>query len=74
MSKFGLKGSISDEDFMIHGLNNFPNKDDIILIGLENCLMVNGNDVLTIDVIHKKLYQGHEKIKDKNEEKIEKRP
>ena len=50
MNKFGLKDSISDEDFMIL-LNNLHKKYDVILDGLENCLTPSGNDALTIYVI-----------------------
>ena len=30
MSKFGLKGKITDEDFMIHVINNLPKEYDVI--------------------------------------------
>ena len=39
MTEFGQKGNVSDEDFMIHILNNLPKKYDVILDGLENRLM-----------------------------------
>ena len=53
MNESKLKGSISDEDFMIHVLNNLPKEYDVIIDGLKNCLMVSTNDALTIDVITK---------------------
>ena len=31
MNEFNLKGSITDEDFMIHVLNNLPKECDVIL-------------------------------------------
>ena len=40
---------------MIHDPNNMPKEYDVILDGLKNCLMVSGDDVLTIELIHKKL-------------------
>ena len=55
MNEFGLKGIISDENFMICVLNNLPKEYDVILDRFENCLTVSGNDVLAIDMICKKL-------------------
>ena len=72
MSKFGLKGCITVEDFMIHVLNNLPKEYDVVLDGLENHCMVIGNDALTIAVICKNFNHQHEKIKNKNEETREK--
>ena len=65
MSEFRLKGRITDKDFMIHVLNNLPKDYDVILDGLENCLMATGNNVLTIDMIHEKLNGRHKKLKTK---------
>ena len=53
MNEFGQKGGITDKDFMIHVLNNLPKVYNVILNGLENCLIATGDDMLTIDVIHK---------------------
>ena len=61
MNEFRQKGSVSDEDFMIHVLNNFPKDYDVILNGLEICLTVTENDALTIDVICKKLNHWYKK-------------
>ena len=69
MNEFGQKGSVSDEDFMIHVLNNLPNEYDVILDGLENRLMATGENALTINSIHEKLNHRYEKIKCKKEEK-----
>ena len=55
MNKVKLKGSVSDEDFMIHILNNFPKEHDRILNGLKNFLTASGDNVLTINMICKKL-------------------
>ena len=55
MNKFGQKGSVSDEDFMIHVLNNLPEEYDVILDGLENRLMATGENALNIDSIREKL-------------------
>ena len=57
---------------MIHVLNNLPKEYDVILNGLENCLMATGDDALTIDLICKKLNCKYKKIKSKKEEKTEK--
>ena len=51
-------GSISDKDFMIQVLNNFPEDYDKILNGLENCLTATGDYALTTDLIHKKWITG----------------
>ena len=72
MNEFSHKGNVSDEDFMIHVLNNLPKEYDVILNGLENCLMATGDDALTIDLICKKLNCKYKKIKSKKEEKTEK--
>ena len=53
-NNFGLKDSITDEDFMIHVLNNLPEEYDVILEGLEKCLAFSGDDELTIKVIREK--------------------
>ena len=37
MNIFSQKGNVSDEDSMIHVLNNLPDEYDVILDGLENC-------------------------------------
>ena len=65
MNEFGQKGKISDKDFMPEGY-------DVILNGLENHLTATGDDMLTIDVIHKKLNHPYKKIKSKKKEKTEK--
>ena len=69
-NEFRLKASISDKDFMIHVLNNLPKEYNMILDRLKNCLTASGDNVLTIDVIHKN--ESLEKIKSKKEEKSEK--
>ena len=73
MGEFGQKGSITDEGFMIPVLNNFPEKYDVILDGLGNCLMMSGDDALTIEIIRVKLNHWYEENKNKNEEKKKKK-
>ena len=68
---FGLK-VITDEDFVVHVLNNLPKEYNVILDGLENHLKSYKDDALTIEVIHKKLNNWYEKIKNKNDEKRKK--
>ena len=63
--EFGQNGSITDEDFMIHILNNLPEDYDVILKGLENHLTATWDDALTINVIQRRLNHMHEKIKNK---------
>ena len=71
MNEFGLKGNVSDEDFMIQVLNNLPKEYDVILNGLENHLTATKDNALNIDSICEKLNYRNEKIKNKKEEKIE---
>ena len=73
MTKFRQKGSVSDEDFMIHVLNNLPEEYDVILDGLENRLMATRENALMIDSICEKLNHSYEKVKSKKEEKNEER-
>ena len=56
MKEFGQNGNVSDEDFMIHVLNNLPEEYDVIFKRLENHLMATGDDALTTDLICEKLY------------------
>ena len=48
MIKFGQKGNVTDEDFMIHVLNNLPEEYDVILDRLENCLTATGENALQL--------------------------
>ena len=74
MKKIGLKGGISDEDFMIHVLNNLLEKYDVILERLENCLTSSGDDALTKEVIRQKINHGCQnknlKMKGKKKKKM----
>ena len=54
MNKFGQKGNKTDEDLMIHILNNLPKEYNVILDGLDNCLMATGDNAHTIDMICEK--------------------
>ena len=58
---------------MVHVLNNFPEKYDVILDGLEHCLMATVDDALVIEVIREKLNHLHKKTKAKKEKKVEKK-
>ena len=51
MNKFGLKGNISNKDFMIHVLNYFPKEYNVIYDGLENTLMATRDDALIANSI-----------------------
>ena len=65
MNEFGQRGSVSDKNFMIHVLNNFPKEYNVILNGLENCLAATGDDAFMIDSICKKMNHRYKKIKSK---------
>ena len=73
MTKFGQKGNISDEDFMIHILNNLPEEYDVILDRLKNHLTVTRENALTIDLIHEKLHHRYQKIKVKKNKRTKKK-
>ena len=53
-------------------LNNLSKEYNIILDVLENLFPVSRYDVLTTEIIHKKLNHQYKNIKNKNEEKREK--
>ena len=72
MHEFGLKGNITDKDFMIQVLNNLPMEYNVILDGLKNHLTASGNNMLTVEIIHEKLNHWYKKIKSKDDEKREK--
>ena len=57
---------------MIHVLNDLPKDFNVILDDLENCLTLSSVGALMIEVIREKLNHRCKKIKNKNEEKIEK--
>ena len=61
MKEFGMKLSISKEDFMINILNNLHEEYDVILIGLENHFILSGTDILIIEVICEKSNQWHKR-------------
>ena len=56
-------------NFMILMLNNLSKEYNIILDVLENLFPVSRYDVLTTEIIHKKLNQWFKKLKSKEEEK-----
>ena len=55
MREFSLNSSISEEDFVILILNDFPDEYNIMLDELENYLKSPSPDMLTLEVIHEKL-------------------
>ena len=61
MNEFGIKGKITDEDFMIHILNNFPQEYHVILDWLKNYLTASRDDVSILQVIWEKLNHGYKK-------------
>ena len=57
IDKISISTKMSDEDFMIHVLNNLTEDYDVVLDGLESRLMLNENDPnkLTIEDVRDKL-------------------
>ena len=57
IDKISISTKMSDEDFMIHVLNNLTEDYDVVLDGLESRLMLNENDPnkLTIEDVRVKL-------------------
>ena len=66
------KGFIAGVDFVIHVMNILPEEYGVILDGLENCLTANGDNVLTIEVICRKVNHHCKKIEMKIKKKEEK--
>ena len=58
MNKFWQQGNLSDKDFMIHVLNNLPEDYNVILDGLENCLMETEDNALTIQKIESPVWEN----------------
>ena len=73
MNEFGQKGSMTDKDFMIYILKFLPKQYDVILNGIDNHLMVTGDDALAINMICGKLNHRYKKIENRKEEKVEKK-
>ena len=69
-NEFGLKGNITDEDHMINILNNLPEDYSVIVDGLENHLMAARDNVLTMNMICKKLNHRYKKRKIKMIRKV----
>ena len=69
MAEFGLKGKMTDKDFMIHIQNNVPDEYDVYQDGLENCLTSSGSDVFALEVISEKLNNKYLKIKERKKRK-----
>ena len=73
MDSISLSSKMSDQDYMIHILNNLPESYDVILDGMESRLMLPDSDPnkLTIENIRDKLNSQFERIA-KNESAAEK--
>ena len=61
------KGNITDENFIISVLNNLPKNYDVILNGLDNCLVATRDNALTFNLICKKMNYWYKKLKAKKE-------
>ena len=73
MNKFGQRGCITDEDFVIQVLMNFPEDYDVILNGLEYHLTATRDHECLPISFAKKMNHWYEKTKSKKEEKSEKK-
>ena len=73
MSEFGMKGNISNENLVVHVVNNLLEEDNIILDGLKNCLIFSGPDALIIEIISEKWNHWHKKSKTDMKEKIKRK-
>ena len=69
MNGISISSKMTDQDFMIHILNNLPEEYDVVLDGMESRLMLEESDSnkLTIENIRDKLNNRYERII-KNEE------
>ena len=70
MDKISLTAKMTDQDFMIHVLNNLTEEYDVILDGMESKLMLGESDPsrLTIEEIRSKLNNRYERIEDRDEQ------
>ena len=73
MNEFGVKGSINDNNFMIHITNTLLKEYHVIFDRHKSHLMLSGNDALTIKVIGEKLNRRFNNIKNKNKKKKKKK-
>ena len=55
--------AISDQDFLLHILNNLPKEYDVVLDGLESRLDETGDKALTLEIVCEKLSQRYVRIK-----------
>jgi len=64
MDKISLSAKMTDQDFMIHVLNNLPVEYDVVLDGMESRLMLPDGDLnkLTIEDIRDKLNNRFERM------------
>ena len=59
------KMDISDQDFLLHILNNLPKEYDVVLDGLESQLDETGDKALTLVMVCEKLSERYARIKKK---------
>ena len=69
IDKISVSTKMSDEDFMIHVLNNLTEDYDVVLDGMESRLMLNENDPnkLTIEDVRDKLSGRFDRIRERSE-------
>ena len=67
IDKTSVSTTISDEDFMIHVLNNLTEDYDVVLDGMESRLMLKENDPnkLTIEDVRDKLSGRYDRIRER---------
>lgn len=73
IDKINLSTQMSDQDFMIHVLNNLPAEYDVVLDGMENRLLLADSNPskLTIEDIRAKVNNRFERIEEREEEGLE---
>lgn len=73
MQQIGIAGKtdMSDQDFIIHILNNLPEKYDVVLDNLENKLMTDDkNNLLTIEEVREKLSGRYQRVNQKIQDDV----
>ena len=73
MNKISLSTQMSDQDFMIHVLNNLPEEYDVVLDGMESRLLLADSDPnkLTIEDVRAKVNNRFERIEEREGKKGE---
>ena len=71
MNELELMSYISDNNFMLHIIDNLPEEYEALLTDVENRLMVESGYKLIIELMHQKLNNFFKRLENKREEDTE---